>query len=193
MANASLFFTTSCYGGQASAGYLRSLLALRAACAARGLPLRLDLGGGEALVDRGRGVALGRFLASDATCLLFVEADLAFAPEALFRLLECGHDVVGSARAGAADAAAHLTPAEGLKAGLVLISRAAAERVCGAHPELTARLADLQHAGTATAPMVFQPVVDPVTRRYLADHDAFCHRWRALGGQVWLDGEPIRT
>ena len=28
------------------------------------------------------------------------------------------------------------------------------------------------------------------TGRYLSDHQAFCHRWRALGGEVWIDLAP---
>jgi hypothetical protein len=35
--------------------------------------------------------------------------------------------------------------------------------------------------------MVFDSFVEPETGRYLTDFEAFCRRWRDLGGEVWAD------
>lgn len=33
----------------------------------------------------------------------------------------------------------------------------------------------------------FDPVIDPESRNYLSEDYAFCHRWRAIGGTIWVD------
>lgn len=202
----SIFLATPCYGGQAHAIYMRSLLALRAACAERGVELLMELGGGEALIGRGRAAMMAKFLAGPAQRLLFIDADIGFSPEAVFRLLGTTFDVV----AGAYPAKVQ-TPGQPLRyefepldepspetadgfrevatagTGFMMISRAAAERLTAAYPSLHARLGDTHQVGVAAAAMVFDSMIDPNTGHYLADHQAFCHRWRALGGQVWVD------
>jgi len=189
----SIFLATPCYGGLAHASYTRSLLALRPACAARGIGLHVELGGGEALVARGRAAMMAAFLASAATRLLFVGNDVAFAPEAVFRLLDSGHDVVGAALPDEPSPARSEPDPLGfrrvdtLDAGFLLVSRRAAQRMVDAHPELRAKLGDLHAARAASATMMFDAFVDPQSGRYLAEADAFCHRWRALGGEVWAD------
>lgn len=201
----SLFLATPCYGGLAHALYMRSLLALRPACAARRIGLQVELGGGEALIGRARAAMLAKFLASSSTSLLFVDADIGFPPEAVFRLLDAGRDVIGGvypkkAQDPESALAYEFEPVDegerrlgavqrvaSVGAGFLLISRAAARRIVDGYPTLRASLGDMHELGVAEAPMVFDSFTDPVTGRYLADHQAFCQRWRALGGEVWAD------
>ncbi|WP_374467887.1 hypothetical protein [Phenylobacterium sp.] len=189
---------------------MRSLLALRPACAARGVSLWTDVGGGEALIGRGRGSYLSAFLRSEATHLLFVDADVGFPPEAVFRLLDSGHEVAGGlyprrAQDPAALAAGALAweadelpqptaaGADGFRrvaalgAGFLMITRPAAERLRTAYPHLVAKLGDVQGARAPDALMVFDSFVEPGTRRYLNDWQAFGRRWRDIGGEVWAD------
>lgn len=35
---------------------------------------------------------------------------------------------------------------------------------------------------------LFECMIDPETCEYLSGDYAFCARWRALGGKIWLDG-----
>lgn len=201
----SIFLATPCYGGLAHAIYMQSLLALRPACIARGIGLQVELGGGEALIGRARAALLAKFLAGSATHLLFADADIGFTPLAVLRLLDSGHDVVGGAypKKAQTDAAAlvyefeplagHEPAANGRRkvasvgTGFMLISRAAARRISDGYPALRAKLVDMHELGIAEAAMVFDSFTDPDTDHYLADHQAFCHRWRALGGEVWVD------
>jgi hypothetical protein len=198
---AALHLVTPCYGGMAHAAYMQGVLALEAACAERGLPLRFDIGGGEALIGRGRAAALAQFLRTDASHLLFVDADIGFAPSDVLRLLEAGREVIGGVYARKAPGAPpELEPlAEGLGregdlarvasmgTGFMLIARSAAERISAAYPELRAKTGDVNAASVPEAVMVFDSFVEPETGRYLADHQAFCRRWRAIGGEVWAD------
>lgn len=204
--NRSIFLATPCYGGLAHAIYMRSVVALRPALAVRHIGLRLELGGGEALIGRARAAMLAGFLASPATHLFFVDADIGFAPDAVLRLLDSGRDVVGGVyptkiqpRSGpTAYEFEPLAPPDAptsdgfcrvasLGAGFLLVSRAAAQRLCAAHTELQARLGDVQSAAVPSAVMLFDSFIDPATGGYLADHQAFCWHWRELGGDVWAD------
>lgn len=160
----SLYLASPCYGGVAQARFLRSLLALRAVCAARALPLRLDLGGGEALTSRGRAAMLAAFIASGASHLVFADSGDAFEPGPLLD------------RLAATDGPQVLR----LDGGLLLIDRAAAQALTDAYPDLSAGLADVAGAGAPRAAMVFDALIEPGTGRYLTDLDAVCWRWERL-------------
>jgi hypothetical protein len=199
----SLYVATPCYGGGAQAIYLRSLLALEAACAERGPELQVELGGGEALISRARACMMARFLRSGAGHLLFVDADIGFEPEDVFRLLEADKPVIGGVyprrrqpggrvslelEPFAGESAAHgRRRVRSIGAGFLMIRRDAAERLAAAYPQLRAGMADVAAAGIDSAVMLFDSFVEPETRRYLSDYEAFCRRWRDLGGEVWAD------
>jgi hypothetical protein len=126
-----------------------------------------------------------------------------FAPEAVFRLLDAQKDVIGGVypkKAPGPDGppaweveelsgagSASVRPVARIGTGFLLIARAAAERMRSAYPELQASLGDVSGATAAQAVMVFDSFVDPQTHRYLTDYEAFCQRWRKLGGEVWAD------
>ncbi|WP_020174385.1 hypothetical protein [Methyloferula stellata] len=74
--------------------------------------------------------------------------------------------------------------------GFQLIKRVVFERLIAAHPEL--RFTSI-HALAREAPKssnlyaLFDCLIDPDTGTYLSEDYAFCQRWRALGGDIWLD------
>jgi hypothetical protein len=162
----SIYLATICYGGQAHAEYMAALLAFRPACAARGVDLQIDLAGGEALVGRGRATLMAKFLATDATHLLFAESDRAFDANEVFRLLDANQDV------------SEVDPAS----GLLMVRRRAAQRITDGHPELLAQLGDMQGLSISEATFVFDPLTEPETGRYLTDIEAFWARWRKVEG-----------
>jgi len=168
MSAISLYLASPCYGGVAQAGFMRSLLALRTACADRAIPLQLDLGGGEALTSRGRASMMAAFLATEASHLVFVDSEEAFEPEFLLD---------------------RLTPADRgevicLEDDGVVINRPAAAALAAAYPALAAGLADVSGAGARRAAMVFDALIEPETGRYLTDFDAFCWRWTRLCAEL---------
>jgi hypothetical protein len=94
-ATTSIYLATPCYGGQAYISYVAGLLELQRTCTTRQVGLHVDLGGGDALITRARAVMAAKFLASDATHLLFVDADIGFTADQVFRLIDADRDLIG--------------------------------------------------------------------------------------------------
>jgi hypothetical protein len=91
-----IYLATPCYGGLVEIRYLRSVLELQSACAARGVGLHVELSGGDAMITRTRARLAAQFLAHpQATHLLMCDADIGFTPQNAFRLLDSGKDLAG--------------------------------------------------------------------------------------------------
>lgn len=73
--------------------------------------------------------------------------------------------------------------------GFMLIRRTVLEQMVQAYPQTryiashdrqVARFSENNYA-------LFDCVIEPQTREYLSEDYTFCHRWRAIGGTLWLD------
>jgi hypothetical protein len=92
-----ILVATPCYGGQVTSLYTLSLLGLQRACDEIGIGLSYRLIAGDSLITRARNLAVQQFLAtSEATHLLFIDADIGFSPEQALALLAADKEVCGA-------------------------------------------------------------------------------------------------
>jgi hypothetical protein len=74
--------------------------------------------------------------------------------------------------------------------GFQLIKRTVFERMIDAYPELKFKAVHMETDGmgsTGNLCALFDCVIDAETGTYLSEDYSFCRRWRAIGGEIWLD------
>lgn len=85
---------TPCYGGQVFQNYFMSILKFVFAANRAGLPISFIIRGGDSLIPRTRNSIVAEFMSEPKyTHLLWVDADIGFEPDQVFRLLAADRDV----------------------------------------------------------------------------------------------------
>jgi len=89
-----IFIGTPCYGGMITADYFKSCMQLVALAASKKIELQFGTIGNESLITRARNTLVQLFMDGDYTHLLFIDADIAFNPESVIRMIDFDKDVV---------------------------------------------------------------------------------------------------
>ena len=109
-----VMFATPCYISAVSMNYVTSVFSLTLATVHVGLDCILHMHS-ESLITRGRNNMVAEFLSRpDFTHLFWIDSDISFEPDAVFRLLLANRDVV----AGVYPIKSHNWPEGGLPAGM---------------------------------------------------------------------------
>jgi hypothetical protein len=168
---------------------------------------------GDALITRARQNLIAHFLGdSEATHLLFVDADIGFAPEQAFRLLDFKAEMTAAVyptkrmTPGAAalsyvvrvDTDSGVTVRAGFVkvqyagTGFLMMQRGALLAMMERYPELRYRCehqADDPLEGSPWRFALFNCFIDQPSGTYLSEDFSFCRRWTDMGGEIWADGE----
>lgn len=77
--------------------------------------------------------------------------------------------------------------AEDADAGFMLVKRQVLERMRDAFPETRCVLPGMAAGTPSSTYALFGSEIDPATGVYRGEEFGFCRRWRALGGEIWVD------
>lgn len=94
---AKLYVALPCYGNMMSAGTALSLMSFQRVAAERGLDFVVDVLGNDSMVTHARNRLTHRFLKSDCTHLLFLDADIVLKnPADILRMLDADKSIIGA-------------------------------------------------------------------------------------------------
>lgn len=183
--------------GTVMPAYALSLANTAAYLAKIGLPTEIMMFE-DSLVCRARDRAAYEMLQGDFTHLLFVDADEEWQPEAVIHLLKAGKPLIGGAvrrkndkgdfavtfREGPVEQCreSKAVKVERIGTGFLLIARKVFEQIAAAMPEIV--YTEFTGDGERQMHAFFEHSVKDGLR--WSEDYAFCERWKATGGDVWL-------
>ena len=195
-------FATPCYGGNIMEGCFSSYLRFSMLAMKHDIPFSIDTMVNESLVCRARNNLVAKFLANpDATHLMFIDADIAWEPESVLRLVLHDKGVVCGAYPmktepiryvlNIMEGAQHHDPLYEVSTsgtGFMLIKREVIEGLAAAMPEL--KYKDSLNLGEKFEPhmyALFDTIIDE-NGHYLSEDWTFCKRVReVLKKPIWID------
>lgn len=192
------------YGGTLQGQTFQSLLPFFTGAAQLGMTATIRTVTNLSNIDAARNLITADFLSDTAaTHLLWVDADMSFDPDDIYRLILHDKDVIGgmyptksfpprycaqvlreAAGSNGWNTRDGLVPVARLGMGFTLIKRSVIEKMIAAHPER--KFTDSNrtlHALWATG-------LDEA-RNWVGEDYRFCDLWRRIGGEVWADPNMV--
>jgi hypothetical protein len=194
----SILIATPCLDGNVDAHYAGALVRTMTLLQQRGCRAEIQFEIGNSLIADARNKLVARFLASTATDLVFIDADLSWQAEDLVRLLGHPHPVVGgvyqrksrtkvdfTVKFGPTIAmdANRLVEVERVGTGFLRLRRDCLLAMVAANPGL--KLKNPAQPGDPNFYALFDTTI--VDGQFIGEDFSFCDRWRALGGKVMID------
>lgn len=200
--NSRIHIGLPCYGGQISEATFSSIMRFTIRCMKLGMSIAIDTLPNESLITRARNNLVARMMADPkATHIMFIDADIGFPEDALFKLIAHDVDVVAGLYPKKALPISYVVNAlkdgeerDGLVevrhagTGFLLIKRQVIERLIEKMPEKKFR--DNIGFGKAFEPFMygfFETYID-AQGYYQSEDYYFCDLVRReLGVKVWVD------
>jgi len=187
-----VFIATPAYDEWVCIEYASSLFESGAYLASCGIGMHHAIAPGNPFLDMARNKLVASFLSTDATDLLFVDADVGWDAKALTRVLSHPQEIVGGLvpkRDAKRDDSYHMNALTGVMSSnglfeakeiptaFVRIKRSALER--------------LQAAGIGTEERPFFKIGNAPDE--FGEDIYFCRRWCEMGERVWIDSDITFT
>lgn len=202
LAGLSVVISTPIHSDTVMASYLESVWNTQERFGELGIPLGLRIRRGTG-VQKVRNQLVADFLAVPGwTHLLFIDADHGWKPMDILRLLVMDREVIGiAARKKTHESTTWAANIEGevakvergalqvseVGAGFLLIRREALLRMEQAYPELKIKPSQDMHPEAAKHLYALFDFELDGEGNYQSEDLTFCRRWRAIGGDVWVD------
>lgn len=197
-----VFLATPLAGGAVGAAYAHALFDTQQALAQAGIASELEILAENCHVDDGRNRLVRDFLETECTDLVFLDADVRWHGRDLVELLGYDRDVVAGVYPLKQDEEGFpvkflqdrptlqaepdgLLEVEGVPTGFLRIRRPVLETLAAASPGFKAKD---DWPERRKIPLVFERVLDG--DRHGGDY-VFCRKWRALGGQIYVNPEMV--
>jgi hypothetical protein len=191
------------YQGTVHVSTLLSVTGDATRLAQRGDTVDIAIEAGISLIALARAFLVARFLRSDCTDLIMADADTAWEAGGMLRLLDHSPDFVAALAPYRTkptpddsalfpirclgtvthDPSTRLVKVQGVALAFARLRRSVLERMVEAYPRLKFKHCDVEGwdlfaHGTAAS-----------RKLYIAEDTAFCMRWTAIDGEIWLDPE----
>lgn len=205
-----IFIATPAYGFQTYINYVNGLLNFIASTPPDDLKYSLNfhIHAGGALISYARNECVRKFLESDCTKLLFIDADIGFNAENVWRLLRKDvefalapyvtkslnnvHDSRFILSFGKEDLKADdagFIKVESGPAGFMMLDRVVFEKMEAAYPEQKTKMVHLVDGNAVTSEnftTFFDCMIDE-EQGSLGEDISFCKRWTNIGGEIYCD------
>ena len=212
-----LFIATPAFGHQVTTNYANSLLKFVSTSHPRlAVSSAVHLQSGMALVTQARNNCVAYFLNSECTHFLFIDADIGFEPEAIYRLIEkdvpvclTPYPVKGYGKDNQLQFIVHFPDKNNVRidkngfaeimagpTGFMMIKREVFEKLAEKYPER--KTVNKQLVGNKVETMekgwytFFETAQDP-ENGYLGEDIAFCRLWTNIGGKIYADTQTPLT
>lgn len=202
---AKVFISSFAFGGSIPIQTATSIFATAANLRDNGVGTSLDLRVGGPYVQKERNISIQRFLETDCTHLLFIDADLVFDPTACLKMMLKKKPVIGGLYRYKMEKEAYPCQlfvqdkgdhkgelveqdgcflASGLPTGFLLIQRGVLEQMIATFPETRY---EVRESDNGPAIMTLHNIFDCVlyNGQWWGEDYIFCKRWTAMGGELW--------
>lgn len=203
-------FGLPCYGGMVHEGLMTSLIKFCIYAQKIGLAFSIDTLINESLINRGRNSLLAKFMEnSAATHLFFIDSDIQFEPEHIFKLILHDKDITGglypkktlppdfvvncnpecvNSETGQIIITDGLIEVSRLGTGFMLVKREVFNKLFAAYPQTKfTNNIGLDKKYDKWMYAIYDCVISPDTMEYLSEDWTMCLRSRSIGIKIYAD------